>query len=173
MLADGGVSLGIYLRYSIRGIPYREIPNPTIDSLVLTASEWKALVPTKVEADHEWTIKEDVGRKFCRVLGPGDENTMPRPNEVKYVRLTGNVQSIKNGVALIAFTGKIAGAHETQSNRGLCHGEAQLTGTGRYDVKTGRMLALVWVFDGVFRNVAPHDEPTKYSGVVEWRQQPR
>ncbi len=35
MLPNGGVCLGIYLRYSIKGIPYRELPNPTIDSLVL------------------------------------------------------------------------------------------------------------------------------------------
>jgi hypothetical protein len=172
MLADGGVCLGVYLRYSIQGIPYRELPNPTIDSLILSPDDWRALAPPKREADTEWTVKEEVGRKFCRLLGPGDENTMPRPNEVKAVHFIGKVQGIRDGIAYVAYRGEIAGSHNTQSNRGLCHGQARLTGTARYDVKTGQMLALTWVFDGVFRNVTPHDEPKLYSGVAEWRLAP-
>ena len=66
--------------------------------------------------------------------------------------------------------GEIAGSHETQSKKGKCHGEAKLTGVGAYDVKRGRMLSLTLVFDGVFRNVKPYDQPAKYSGVVEWRE---
>src|SRR5436190_895462 len=83
IVKDGGVCLGVFLRYSIKNIPLRELPNPTIDSLILTADEWKTLAPAKTEAKHEWTVPEAVGRKFCRLLGPGDENSMPRPNEVK------------------------------------------------------------------------------------------
>src|SRR5207253_2325290 len=30
---DGGVCLGVFLRYSIKGIPVPQLPNPTIDSL--------------------------------------------------------------------------------------------------------------------------------------------
>jgi hypothetical protein len=37
-----------------------------------------------------------------------------------------------------------------------------------YDLKKGKMLSLTLVFDGVFRNVKPYDEPAKYSGVMEW-----
>ncbi len=85
------------------------------------------------------------------------------------MRFVGKVQSIENGVAQLTFEGDIAGAHNTQSNRGLCHGEAKLTGMARYDVDAGRMQALIFVFDGVFRNVVPYDQPAKYGGVVEWR----
>ena len=46
---------------------------------------------------------------------------------------------------------QLAGAHEMQSNRGKCQGEAKLTGVGVYDVKAGKLLSLVWVFDGKFR----------------------
>jgi hypothetical protein len=169
-LKDGGVCLGVYLRYPIKGIPLRELPNPTIDSLFLTANEWKAVAPAKPEAGHSWMVPEAVGRKFGRVLGPGDENSMPRPNEVKSVRFAVKVKSVEKGIAYLKYEGQITGAHNTQSNRGLCHGEAKLTGVGRYDVKTGRMVAVTLVFDGVFRNVKPYDQPAKYSGVVEWRQ---
>jgi hypothetical protein len=67
------------------------------------------------------------------------------------------------------YEGRIQGYHETQSNNGKCHGEATLTGVGAYDVKNGKMPSLTLVFDGVFRNVKPYDEPAKYSAVAEWR----
>jgi hypothetical protein len=111
-----------------------------------------------------------VGHKFCRILGPGDEDTMPRPHEVSAVRFIGTVKSIEDGIAYLTYEGQIVGAHNTQSNKGLCHGEAKLTGVGRYDVKAGRMLALTLVFDGTFRGVGSYDHPAKYGGVVEWRQ---
>ena len=173
ILADGGVCLGLYVRYAIQGIPYRELPNPTIDSLVLTADDWRVLAPPKRAVGAEWAIKDEVGRKFARVLGPGDENSMPRPNEVKSVHFTARVQAIRDGVVYVGYRGAITGAHNTQSNRGLCHSQAELVGSARFDAKTGRLLALVWVFDGVFRDVAPYDAPKRFSAVAEWRKESR
>ena len=49
-MKDGGVCLGVYLRFAIKGIPLRELPNPTIDSLVLAKDEWAALAPAEAEA---------------------------------------------------------------------------------------------------------------------------
>jgi len=169
-LDGGGVRLGVFLRFIHKGARLEELPNPTLDSLLLTADECKGLAPAMALVGREWTVPEAVGRKFSRILGPGDENTMPRPNEVKSVRITGKVTAIENGMAYLRYEGRIVGSHETQSNRGLCHGEAKLAGIGRYDVKSGRMVALTWVFDGVFRNVVPYDQPAKYGAVVEWRQ---
>jgi hypothetical protein len=167
---DGRVCLGVYLRYPIKGIPLRELPNPTIDSLVLTAQEWKTLQPASAEAGAEWRVPESVARQFCRILGPGDEDTMPRPNEVKSVHLTGKVESVQGSMAYLTYTGEIAGAHNTQSNKGLCHGQAKLSGVATYDLKSGRMRSLVWVFDGIYRGPPPYDKPARsYTGVVEWR----
>ena len=167
----GGACLAIFLRYSIKGIPLRELPNPTIDSLVLTAEEFREFAPPKGEAGAAWELPEAVGRKFGRVLGPGDENTMPRPHEVTSVRFVGKVGSVRDGVAELRYEGRIAGSHETQSNRGRCHGKARLTGAGRYDTRTGRLLSLVWVFDGTFVGPPPYDRPARaYSGVAEWRR---
>jgi len=170
VMKDGGVCLGVYLRFAIKGIPLRELPNPTIDSLVLAKDEWTALAPAEAVAGREWVVPEPVGRKFGRVLGPGDENTMPRPGEVTSVRLVGRVNSVEGGVAYLTYEGQIAGSHVTQSNRGLCHGQAKLSGVGRYDTRSRRMVALTLVFDGVFRNVTPYDRPASYSAVVEWRE---
>jgi hypothetical protein len=168
--ADGGVCLGVYLRIIYKGAPLRELPNPTLDSLVLTADEWKVLAPAAGEAGRTWAVPEAAGRKFSRILGPGDEDTMPRPHEVKTVQFTGKVQSVANGVAYLTYEGRITGAHNTQSNKGLCHGEAKLTGMARYDVKASRLLALVLVFDGTYRGPGPYGQPIPYGGVIEWRQ---
>jgi hypothetical protein len=168
---DGSVVLAIYLRYSIKNIPLMELPNPTIDSLPLTAEEWAAWAPTKPGLGMSWNVPEGVARQFSRVLGPSDEDSMPRPKEVSAIQFTGKVQNIEDGIAHLSYTGHLKGSHETQSNKGKCHGEAKLTGVGKYDVKKGRMLSLTLVFDGVFRNVKPYDESAKYSGVVEWRRE--
>jgi hypothetical protein len=169
---DGSACLAVFLRYSVKGVPLRELPNPTIDSLVLGADDFKQLAPPQPRAGATWELPAALGRQFCRVLGPGDEDTMPRPHEVKSVRFTGKVQSVEKGIARLVYEGRIAGAHETQSDKGKCHGRAKLTGVGAYDVKAGRLLSLVWVFDGVYRAPPPYDRPERaYSGVVEWRRQ--
>jgi hypothetical protein len=168
---DGSVTLAVYLRYSIKGVPLREVPNPTIDSLALTADEWAAWAPAKPGVGMTWTVPEGVGRKFSRVLGPSDEDSMPRPKEVESVQFTGKVKTIEDGIAYLTYEGRIKGSHETQSNKGKCHGEATLTGGGAFDLKSKRMLSLTLVFDGVFRNVKPYDQPAKYSGVAEWQRE--
>ena len=115
-------------------------------------------------------MSEAVGRKFSRLLGPGDEDSMPRPHEVRSVRFTGKVEAVEKGLARLTYEGTIAGSHETQSNKGKCHGDAKLTGVGVYDVSAGRMRLLVWVFEGTYTAPPPYDKPAQpYSGVVEWR----
>jgi hypothetical protein len=167
---DGGACLAVFLRYPITGIPLRELPNPTIDSLVLTADDLKELGPGNARAGAEWKVSETVGRKFHRVLGPGDEDSMPRAHEVQSVSFIGRVKSVNEGLAHLAYEGTIAGSHETQSNKGKCHGQAKLIGVGVYDMKAGHLRSLVWVFDGMFRSHPPYDKEARpYSGVVEWQ----
>jgi hypothetical protein len=167
--ADGSAILAVFLRYPIKGIPLRELPNPTIDSLALTAGDLKVLGPATAVAGAEWKISEAVGRKFHRVLGPGDEDTMPRLHEVQSASFVGRVKSVEGGIAYLAYEGTIAGSHETQSNKGKCHGEARLIGVGKYDTKARRLLSLVWAFDGAYRPPKANDRAAlPYSGVVEW-----
>jgi hypothetical protein len=164
---DGSATLAIYLRYTYKRIPLRELPNPTIDSLRLTAKEMVDLAPPRAEVGAAWELPEELARKFSRVLGPGDEDTMPRPHEVTSAKLAGKVVAVEGGVARVEWAGALAGSHRTQAKK-RTHGEVKLTGVGRYDVKSGRLLSLVWVFAGTFRGAVPYDEPRAYSGVVEW-----
>lgn len=168
--SDGAVTMAIYLRYSIKGVPLKEVPNPTIDSLTLTAEELAGLTPPKNDVGAEWQIAEPLARRFSRVLGPGDEDSMPRPHEVTAMKLTGKVQTVQNGVAQLVYEGTLTGSHLNQAKK-RTHGEAKFTGVGRCDVKTRQLLALVWVFDGVYRGAPPYDSPATYIGVVEWRRQ--
>jgi len=165
--SDGGTTVAIYLRYAIKNIPLRELPNPTIDSLRLTAKDLAELAPAKVEAGAEWKIPEALGRRFSRVLGPGDEDTMPRPLEVTSAILTGKVEAVHDGVAQIVYGGTLAGSHLNQAKK-RTHGQTKLIGVGRFDLKTGRLISFVWVFDGVYKGPPPYDQPHNYSAVVEW-----
>ena len=95
---------------------------------------------------------------------------MPRLHEVRSVSLAGRVTFVEGGLAYLAYEGTIAGAHEMQSNKGKCQGEAKLTGVGVYDLSAGKLRSLVWVFDATFRSPPPNDKEARpYSGVVEWR----
>jgi hypothetical protein len=165
--SDGTVTLAIYLRYSIKGIPLRELPNPTIDSLRLTPKELADLAAPKPNPGTESEVPEALARRFSRVLGPGDEDTMPRPPEVTSLKLAGKVQAVEDNVAYLVYEGTLAASHLNQAKK-RTHGTATLTGVGRYDVKAGRLLSFVWVFDGVYRGPPPYDQPRAYSGVVEW-----
>jgi hypothetical protein len=165
--SDGGATAAIYLRYSIKGIPLRELPNPTIDSLPLAAKDLAELAPPKPEAGTGWEIPEALARRFSRVLGPGDEDSMPRPHEVTAMKLTGKVRAVEDGVAHLVYEGTLRGSHLNQAKKHT-HGEVRLTGAGRYDVRGGQMLSFVWVFDGVYKGPSPYDQGAPYSGVVEW-----
>jgi hypothetical protein len=172
MRSDGGATAAIYLRYSIKGVPLRELPNPTIDSLPLKASELSELAPTKPEVSVSWEIPETLARQFSRVLGPGDEDSMPRPHEVTAMKLTGKVGAVEGDIAHLVYEGTLTGSHLNQAKK-RTHGEVKLIGAGRYDVKAGRLLSFVWVFDGAYKGPPPYDQPRVYSVVVEWtREQP-
>src|SRR5437763_1565119 len=56
--SDGGATPAIYLRYSIKGIPLNELPNPTIDSLPLTAKQLAEIGPPSPKTGVSWEISE-------------------------------------------------------------------------------------------------------------------
>jgi hypothetical protein len=167
--ADGSATLAMYLRYTYKTVTLRELPNPTIDSLTLSAKEFATLAPPKVEAGTQYTIPEALTRRFSRVLGPGDEDSMPRPNEVTAMQLSGKVHGVKDGIAYLVYEGTMSGSHLTHTKK-RTHGSVKLTGVGRYDVKAGRLLSLLWVCDGLYRAAPPYDEQRTYSAVVEWKR---
>ena len=93
---------------------------------------------------------------------------MLRPHEVAKVSFTARAQEMKDGISHFVYEGSITVAHNTQSNKGLTHGTAKLTGVGRYDAKQVQMCSLGCVFDGVYNGPPPYDQPRPYSAVVVW-----
>lgn len=164
---DGSVTLAIYLRNSIKNIPIRELPNPTIDSLTLSAKELSEFAPPRLELGAAWKLSEELSRKFSRLLGPSNEDSMPRPHEVTAFNIVAKLDRGENGVAIVTYQGSLVGGHLNAAKK-QTKGRVNIVGVGRYHVKTQQMLSLVWVADGVYNGPPPYDYDVGYSGVVEW-----
>ena len=176
---DGGVTLAVTDKVIVVKDLDRELPRdaigPTVlDSVTLTGAEWAALAPPEEGAGSRWAVPEPVARRFFPVLSLSD-TTFRSPEEVTAVRLSGTLETVRDGVAHLAFEGHIAGVHhgtENEARKGQqCSSEARLlAGLGTYDIRAGKMLSLTLVWDGSFRNYPPyHEPPSRFGAVVEWR----
>lgn len=169
---DGSVTLAIYLRNSIKGIPIRELPNPTIDSLTLSPKELSEFAPPRLELGATWKLSEALSRKFSRLLGPSNEDSMPRPHEVTAFNIAAKLDRGENGVAILIYQGSLVGGHLNAAKK-QTKGRVNIVGAGRYHVKTQQMLSLVWVADGIYNGAPPYDHDVGYSAVVEWVRERR
>ena len=176
----GSVTLAVYDKFVVVKELDKEPPpdalGPTVlDSIPLTAEEWSRLAPATADAGSTWSVPEATARKFFPLLSTGD-TVFRDPTEVTAVRLTGRVQKVENGTAHLSYEGDIAATHHGTANEGKagnkCSAEATLIGgVGAYDVRAGKMLWLTLVFDGLWRNYAPYDDPpARFGAVVEWRR---
>ena len=146
-----------------------------LDSVTLSAAEWSALAPLDARAGSEWTIPEEIGRRFFPLLNPFDIKFRD-PAEVTEVQLVGRVATIRKGVACLVYAGRIAGTHrgtksEASEGKALSSALTMAGGVGAYDIQAGKMLSLTWVWDGRFRSYPPYaDPPIRFGAVAEWRQ---
>lgn len=174
---DGRVTLAVTDRWVIvkdlaRDVPRDALGATALDSITLTAEEWKGLAPAEAKPGRAWAVPEATARKFFPLLSPTD-TTFRGAGEVTSVRLAGRVEKVEGGVAYLAYEGEIAATHrgtKSEAREGQqCSSSAKLLGgVGKYDVKSGRLVALTLVFDGRFRNYAPYDAPARFGAVVEW-----
>jgi hypothetical protein len=179
---DGRVTLAVFDKWVIVKDLTRE-PDPnalgatSLDSIVLQADEWASLAPRTAVPGSSWIIPEATARKFYKLLSPTD-TVFRDPKEVTSVRLRGRVERTENGTAYLTYEGGLAGTHHGTRNEAKegkqCSSEATLLGgVGIWDVQARKLLSLMLVFDGRFRNYAPYDDPpTRFGAVVEWRQDP-
>jgi hypothetical protein len=167
---DGGATLAVSLR-EMRG--QRPIGPGVIDSISFSADDFSSLAPERPEQGLTWELPDHIARAFCRVLSPSpDLNTTPTPDEVTSVSLKGKVEAVKGDLAEIVYSGTVAGSHKHPYKKdvGPSHGEATLTGVGKYDVRAGRLVSLLMLFRGKYRHFPPYDMPREVGAVVEWRQ---
>jgi hypothetical protein len=172
---DGSISAAVCTRYLFGGLERDKLGQVVLDTLTLSAKDGAQLVPDETDVGSRWVVPEAVARKFSRLLSPRDGiPDMPLPGEVTSVRLTGTVDAVRGGVAYLRYEGHIAGRHtfEYEDYRGKKNrARAYLTGVGSCEVKTGRLLSLTLVADGVYQHYPPYDEVMKYGAVVEWRRE--
>jgi hypothetical protein len=171
---DGSVTFAIYLRSNRDGGKREGLGPVTLDSLTLSAKEWATLLPPKDEK--KWNVPLDVVRKWNRVLGyASDHSTMPLPEEVAAARITGHVESVKDGVTYLVYDGGIEGSHvyKYAPHKGKrTYGKSMFLAFGAYDARAGQMLSLTFMVGGNCKNVPPYDELVPFSGIMEWRRDP-
>jgi hypothetical protein len=172
---DGSIVLAVYARAMLLGLDPRGFGTPTIDSIVLTGVDRDRLEFPGLKVGDDFKVGTAVVRKFHRLLSPSsDENTMPRAAEVTAAALTGKVVRVAGGVAYLSFSGRVAGYHtwEFDANKGKkIHAAVRLGGVGSCDAKSGKLLSLTLLADGVYRSWPPNDEAKPYAAVAEWRLQ--
>jgi hypothetical protein len=160
-----------------RAPPRGSLGATVLDSITLTAEEWKELAPPKAAPGREWIVPEGIARQFYPILSTSD-STFRNVHEVTSVRLAGRVEKIDGAIAYLTYEGNIAATHVATKSEGRegkqCSSSATLLGgIGTCDVKSRELLSLTLVYDGRFRNYAPYDNPpSRFGAVIEWTREP-
>jgi len=166
--ADGAVSLAVHTRY----LHHQKADGPAvIDTLTLSASDWKQLIPFTLTAGNVWAVPGQVAKLFSRILSPSsDQSTMPVPNDVTAVEMTGTPGPAENGLVRVRYAGRLAAAHTYEGK--TSRGESVLAGEVLCDAATGQPRALTFLFTGIHHGSPPYDAPRDLGAVVEWRAAP-
>lgn len=162
---DGSVSLALSVRLILQGKPAGE---GAFDSIRLAALDWSEFLPPEVALGRSWTLPERVVREFSRCLSAAsDQSTMPRPDEVTAVSLTGRVAEVVAGRARISYRGRIAATHIYLGKSSSSH--ARFTGLATYDVAARSLISLTIVAEGVSSAPPPYAEDRPIAAAIEWR----
>ena len=163
--SDGSVRLALSVRLIFQGKPEGE---GAFDGIRLSAPDWSEFLPPDSTPGRSWTIPERVVRAFSRCLSPAsDQSTMPRPEEVTDVSLTGKVIEVFAGRARILYTGRIAAAHAHDGKSSSSH--ARFTGLGTYDVSSRSLVSLTLLAEGIHGAPPPYPEDRPIAAAIEWR----
>jgi hypothetical protein len=189
--SDGSVDLALYVRQVLGGgrhtIPlsvepdrawlwdgqYRPDGPPVIDTIALSAAQWRTFSPTVVESGAGWSVPEQVAREFTRLLtASSDQSAMPRPEDATLAELQCMVESVTDAGARIRLSGRWEMVHhvEQDKNRTL-HGAATARGVAVYDTKTRLLRSFLLVFDGTIRHGRSDASPNRTGAVAEWSSQ--
>jgi hypothetical protein len=175
---DGRVTLALAEKYVIvrnldKDPPPDALGATVLDSITLSPAEWASFAPPQVKTGSEWSVPESVTRQLYPVLSVS--SVLFRDSaEVGLARLTGKVESVEGGIAVLRYEGSLSGTHIGTADEGKagnqCGAEAKtIGGVGTYNIKAKKMLSLTLVFDGLSRNWKPYDDPpTRFGAVVEW-----
>ena len=187
--ADGSVSLALYGRQMLGGgrnaIPAGVEPSQAwlwdgalrpdgpimLDSIRLTADEWTAFTPVKLEAAATWSLPGSVARKLTRLLSTSsDQSGMPLPEDARIAELKASVESVEGGAARLRLKGRWEMMHLVEGDaKRPTFGAATADGEALYDIERKSMRSLLLVFSGTIRS-GRQDAPINRTGAVaEWK----
>ena len=185
---DGNVDLALYVRQTLGGgrqtIPpgvepdrawlwdgqYRPDGPPVIDTVVLSAEQWRTFSPPAVESRARWSVSEKVAREFTRLLtASSDQSAMPRPEDATLAELQCMVESVSGGEARIRLSGRWEMVHAIEQDKDrMLFGTATARGVAVYDTKAHLLRSFLLVFDGTIRHGRPDASPNRTGAVAEW-----
>jgi len=158
---DGGVRLVVYNRAD----------NGLVFSVPLSKDEWAAFTPPKLAADERWALPDAVARQFAPALSPyADTRFRPRPTDATLAELRAEVEAADPSQARIRLTGRwqVDWVHD-----GNEHSTAAATAEGLllFDVRQGRPVKLLLVFDGTYAWTSGTSPPRRQASaaVVRWQ----
>jgi hypothetical protein len=164
---DGSVRLAACVRHTDHD-DYRG--RPVFDSIVLSATAWRGLLPPRLVAGTTFAVPEAVAREFSRIVSSSsDLSNLIRPSDLTTARLEGTVKApaAPNDGREVWFHGELAGSRRYVNGSELLPGRASINGVLRLD-EQGQPLDLLLVCTGVFKMPwEPRERPT--GAVVEWR----
>lgn len=144
---DGSVTLACQMRYFFEG---KGIGQGAIDAATFSAKDFQAFAPPQAVAGKTWRLPSKVACDFSRCLSiVSDKSTMPTPSDVTEVDFAGSVECVRDGIATLRYTGRIAALHTNPFNKKyVSKAHATMRGTGMYDVRKKEMVSLLWIFEG-------------------------
>jgi hypothetical protein len=168
----GKVTLALSTRYVHQG---KGQDFGSFDTIHLSDLQFAEFAPPKTKVGTTWTISKDTASQFSRALSVfSDQSHMPLPREVTDVQFVGTVAALKDGIATLTYTGRIAAVHDHTFLKGKTNsGKANLRGIAIYDVEKKEMRSLRAVLEGTYRNFQPYDkEDNPLAACVEWMREP-
>jgi hypothetical protein len=188
---DGNVDLALYVRQMLGGgrqtIPpgiepdrawlwdgqFRPDGPPVIDTVVLSAEQWRTFSPPAVESGASWSVPAQVAREFTRLLtASSDQSAMPRPEDATLAELQCMVESVSGGEARIRLSGRWEMVHAIEQDKDrMLFGAATARGIAVYATKAHVLRSFVLVFDGTIRHGSPDASPNRTGAVAEWSSQ--
>lgn len=164
---EGGVRLACYVTGLRKG---QRDGDPVVDSVILSADDWKTFQPPKLDGGAEWSIPEAVVKKLAPALSPmTDSIYAPQTKDAKSAKLTCRIQRVETDRIFIRLDGNLKTEHFRDGDPKLpIRATAEFEGYAYYDTVKKQMTSLLLVFHGSYRNVPPWDQPKATASVVEW-----
>lgn len=167
VMSDGSVLLAEYVRRWGSTL-HSHGTSPVLSTLMLDASEFKALAPREAIVGSKWTLPEMVAKKFCRLTSPFCYQHAPQPDWVTAVRIDARVRAVQDGVVQLDYEGRIASVHHGRGGQKISTQETKLTGEGVYDLETMQMRSVLMVGAGTLLWTEVPDQLVTFNALVEW-----